>query len=155
MQETIREIVEFEDIGRVYLDGGEMIVVGTSKYNQIADTKVAEHRIKTSSMGIKELHAYTTERAPVETLKEEDLTPEEAEAFDKVANEEIDVLVVHKPSLEFAGKKIKVKHVPAFAEAVIKLYMDHHPDQLVETEKDFMIIRVNFETKNISIQAIA
>ena len=157
MQETVREVVEFEQAGRVFLDGGDVIIVGTPKYFEIADKKLLEYRMKKSSMGINELHGCTKERSPedpVDHVKEEDLTPEEKEAFDKVANEEIDVMVIHKETLDFAGKKIKVKHIPAFAEAVIKSFMDRYPEKVVETNKDFMVVRVNFETRNISIQAI-
>ena len=154
MQETIGEIADFEQAGRVFIDKSDVYIVGSPAFEQIRDTKVAEYRIKHSTMGIKEIHALTKEREGLEVLKEEDLNDEEKKVFDEIANEEIDVMVVHKPSLEFAGKKIKVKHIPAFAEAVIKSYMERFPDQLVDTEKDFMVIRVNFEKRNIAIQSI-
>lgn len=152
MQETIQEIVEFEDVGRIFLDGGEMILVGTKAYEAIKDVKVADYRIKNSSL-IKELHAFTTKQEKMEVLKEEDLNDEEQKAYEKIADEIMDVVIAHKHTLEFAGQKIKVKHVPAFASAVVESFKKKNPDTPV-SDRDFIVIKVSFEKKNISIESI-
>lgn len=86
-------------------------------------------------------------------VKEEDLTKEQKEALDLVLDEKLSVVILHKKTNEFAGKDITAREIPALVHATLKSYKESHPDRAHDTT-DFVIIRVNFETKNISIQAI-
>ena len=90
----------------------------------------------------------------MQTVNEGDLTTEQKEAVDQILNEKVSVVILHKETNEFAGKDVTVREIPALVDSTIKSYKESHPHR-AHSANDFVIIRVNFETKNISIQAIA
>lgn len=83
-------------------------------------------------------------------VTEENLTPEQKIELDKVLDEVVSIVVVHKPTLENAGKDVMTRHITAFAKAVVQSFKERFPDTVCE-ESDFAIVKVNFDTRNISI----
>ena len=83
-------------------------------------------------------------------VQEQDLTSEQKEALDKTLDEVVSIVVVHKPTLENAGKDVMTRHITAFAKAVVQSFKERFPDTPCE-ESDFAIVKVNFETRNIAI----
>lgn len=89
----------------------------------------------------------------MQTKEEKDLTVEEQEAVDKYLDEVVSVVVFHKHTLAMAGKDVHRRHISAFARQAIESHGKSVPDRAY-SDSEYAIFIVNFQTKNISIQAI-
>lgn len=89
----------------------------------------------------------------MQTKEEKDLTVEEKEAVYTYLDEIVSVVVFHKGTLAMAGKDIPRRHISAFAQQAIESHGKSMPDRAFSSY-DYGIFIVNFQTKNIAIQAI-
>lgn len=86
-------------------------------------------------------------------VKPEDLSPEEQKALDVVLDKVVSVVVFHKRTLEMAGQDVRVRDIPSLVRATLDKYKQDHLDRAFD-HRDFALIRVDFETKNISLQGL-
>lgn len=63
------------------------------------------------------------------------------------------VVIQHKHSESMSGKDIRFSDIVPFAQACVQSYKNNHPE-LVIKNSDFLIILVDWETKNIKTQQI-
>lgn len=89
----------------------------------------------------------------MQTKEEKDLTVEEQEAVDLYLDEVVSVVVFHKATLAMAGKDVHRRHISSFARQAIESHGKSMPDRAFN-DSEYGIFIVNFQTKNISIQAI-
>lgn len=69
------------------------------------------------------------------------------------ANKMFSVVIQHKYSPQMTGREITFADVPAFARACIDSFKKNHPLDPVK-DSDFLIILVDWETKNIKTQQV-
>lgn len=86
-------------------------------------------------------------------VQQGDLTPEQQKVVDAVLDKVVSVVVFHKRTLEMAGKDVRVRDIPALVRATTEKYRENNLDRAFDI-KDFALIRVDFETKNITLQGL-